>query len=943
MSLIYNVIFNSGTANEFNYEATDANIEGIKIINSDQSYYQTASVQIDGISSTEEDLLDINNTVIININNDRVFDGYVNRIRTSIAGTKVYDIQAIGRTYDLWRFVTSSSVSFTNKYTSYIVSSLVHTYCSGNGFYVTPPVLGPTSGSFINYVEFPNMEIGSCIGRMAQLDGYTFYVGSDAVLNYYKPVTTVQFTIGESDIIEMSPYEISDDSMKNDVLVIGSVEYEKFSEKIKNPIGYHYISGTRVGGSDGKYIAQRITIPSDLHTDWLSSIKFYLDRSIGDNTPYYLKGGIRKDDSGSPSSNASIFPTSNVYPSSDALKFIGTDVMSPPDWTPYYTYSSPESFPITGGQTIWLVFNYDGATESKYWKLAYAELLIPEYGDPITYDPNFTETWNYGGKEYGDVGYDAGNQHIYFCASSIGYAANETFDNDGSRRYRNFGITGGGVTDDTMYFLISANIELYWSGSSVGNIQTTPNEKYNPRLMIGVFDPTSPDGSDYNPMMGLEFNLYEGETTTTYITKDTYIDQEFPNTNYGDNQYMEVKNELNKSRRVLVQVDLSDLSDIDAVEGILKLIIYGFFGGMVHDVHRITESWSEDTVTWNNQPTYDPVPTYTCIVPYFPDISFDVTSDIINFMNGTYTNYGWLIKHPSEDYPHDRPPRRIFYSSDYGMDTIKHPRVTITQACKGVRPFLADDITYSSPANPQYSHGDWELTGSKTYKCQLDGTNFLFYIDGVLRQTWDISDVTLDGNYKFGAGNVYDWSGFRIQLIDSASGSIGDTYNLSRISGNITYLKVVGSEDYLSTSTNSGQTWTNDTEKHLLYSVGWNYDNVKGTATDTTSINKYGTHFYKVSEDLLTTYVDCDNYAQRLVDTYKSGVATGTLIIDGRTDVDIKSKFRLSGTNLGLDKDLTITQYTYTVGKDGFTTEIAYGEAPYDIARKISELENEVF
>jgi len=1139
MSLKYDVIFQSGQTDQFKYE-TYSNVSDINITKSDQSYYQSTTLTLYDISQDDEDSLDINNTLKIYIDDDIIFDGYVNRVKRSIAGKRKYTIQAIGRTYDLWRFTTSSTTSFTNKYTSYIVSSLVSDYCSGNGYVVYPPKIGPASGSFIDYVELFDMEIGSCVGRMAQFDGYSFFVDEDGILNYYEPKETEQFTVTESDIIKMSEIDESDDSMKNDILVLGSVQYEKFSEKLSAPDGYIYISGTATDGGDGRYIAQKITVPDDLHADKISSIKLYIDRSIGDNTPYYLKGSITKDNDGEPSSNVELYPGICFYASSDSLKFIGTDVIAPPDWTSYYTYSSPESFPISGGQAIWLVFNYDGASSDKWWKLGYGEFNTIEYGAPnneIDFDPNFTETfkwpstgasaeryeyydsgddayvetaiysqhycqtftvgtvgdcdtfifsgvaikgylvkcdgdeeitfslttldedgkpdtilsqqsavvgkgdqpgdfpsslsnvdWYYIGFEdrikldggssyaikvsgnwsvaageqlywavdssspsyaggtcrlyvtlppniwtdtgydamfkisglqvghkYGDVGYDDGDQHIYFHVSSIGYAELYEFSNEGSRRYRDFGISSGGVTSDLPYFVISANINSYWSGNQDTSFPKYEEYgKYNSRLMIGIFDPTSPNGLDYNPMIGLEFDLqnyYQYETYYyDYVTDDVRVFGEYPDSTYGGTYYTVIgTSAFDKISRTLIKFDLSELpSDIEIIYAYvsMKVIICGpGADDQPIDIHRNTESWDESTVTWNNAPAYDATPTTliygaeSTIDPTTRWTTFDVTEDVRDFVNGIETNYGWTFKAETE--PGDMNSYNVYNTKEASTDK---PRFNVCyRKWRRVKPFLSTDITDSSPSLPQYRAGDWEVTGAKSYKCQILGTNFLFYIDGVLEQTWDISNITLDGNYKFGDGNVYNWSGFRIQLIDTTSGNTGEVFNFAGISGNINYIEVGTATDHLSVSDDSGQTWTNHEDKHLIYSVGWNYDNVRGTATDDDSIATYGKHFYKVSEELLTTHVDCENYAQRLLETYSGTASVGNLTINGNPDINIRSKFRLSGSNLNVDENLIIAQYTHSINKDGFTSEISYGEAPYDIARKIANLEGTVY
>jgi len=1145
----YSVIFNSGQGTQFEYEP-GGNVDYFTITNSDQSYYQNASLRIHNLSTDNEGYLDLNNTLKIYIDNELEFDGYVNRIQKSLEGVRVYDIQAIGRTYDLWRFITSSNTKYNSKYSSYIVSSLVHDYCSGNGVYISPPKIGSTLGSYINEITFSDMEIGSCIGRMAQMDGYSFFVDSDKVLNYYQPKLSPQFTVDESDVIEMSPHEKSDDSMRNSILVIGSVEYEKYSENTESPDGYYYISGHNKSDgaiSDATYIAQRMKIPNNLHFDRLSSVKLYVDRSSGDNTPYYLKGSIRKDDDGSPSSNSTIFPVSNAFVSSDSMKFIGTDIMSPPDWTPYYSYPNPDSIDISGGQTIWLVFNYDGASSDKYWKLAYSNLSNLSYGeDPdgnglkITNDPNLvgtlsapysgsipykkmeglgdkscgkcgntsywiggeygilgptnrmygttftvgtiadnsryllsgvsiycfisglngdeiikqviytlddddkpkdvlitkslavgegdvmpsggindadwfwfpfsTNTYLEGGRKYalvysgqtsgstaaytfaedrafnipvsssfsdpyvggklyrinsaqdsntgeldstyiyfnisstaypynyGSIDYDSSHEHIIFHVSSVGLSPQDGYTS-GSIRYKEFGITGGGITTDLGEFIISCNIENYTGGNYTSQPKSDAYEKYHSKLIFGLFDPTSPGGNDYNPTMGFEFNLDLSSQrkliyneTTTVGTQGFYGAYWHAQTFTSDfpfiltDLYSYTKKMLGGTITFWAFIEKTDASHHPDGNPLASGSVTTSNGNFLFHRHNmnnniyISANMEYAIVLKCEHGDTSNCPAYGKNInvsnPY-EDGSCYVTTD-----GGS----SWQLYTSWASWPasYDDMPFKLYGFVD-----------------KAVRPVLCTNIDDSTPQNPQYVTGDWFATGAKTYKCQLDGSNFLFYIDGSLKQTWDVSNVTLNGNYKFGAGNEYDWSGFRFILVDGAgckysSGTIGE------ISGNIKYISVPATDLILSRSTDSGQTWTNDSSKHLLYSIGWNYDNVRGEAESDT-IDKYGKHFYKVNENLLNTYVDCENYAERLMDTYQSGISTGEITIDGRTDVDIKTKFRYSGTNLDLKDKFVISQYEQIFDKDGFRTKIIYGEAPYDIARKVANLESEVY
>ena len=119
------IIFNSGTASQQTITDT-SNIYYLDITNSDQTYYQNARLQLSNISG-----LSIGDTAMILINDSLEFDGYISRQTLLPAGTKLYDLQLIGRTYDLWRFTTDSDATYSKKTTNYIISSMISAYASG--------------------------------------------------------------------------------------------------------------------------------------------------------------------------------------------------------------------------------------------------------------------------------------------------------------------------------------------------------------------------------------------------------------------------------------------------------------------------------------------------------------------------------------------------------------------------------------------------------------------------------------------------------------------------------------------------------------------------------------------------------------------------------------------------------------------------------------------
>ncbi len=68
-------------------------------------------------------------------------------------------------------------------------------------------------------------------------------------------------------------------------------------------------------------------------------------------------------------------------------------------------------------------------------------------------------------------------------------------------------------------------------------------------------------------------------------------------------------------------------------------------------LHRVTGGWSETTITWQNQPPYDPAEiSRACVGDSFALgwKAFDVTSLVRSWLDGTVVDYSFVIKDPNE-------------------------------------------------------------------------------------------------------------------------------------------------------------------------------------------------------------------------------------------------------------------------------------------------------
>jgi len=261
MTLTYDIYLNSGLANLNHYSEGD-NISEISIENSNQDYFQNGFISLFDVPSSQR----IGDTVLIKINDVNQFSGYVARKEQEIrAGKLTYTYQLVGKTYDLWRYHTGVSALYTGS-TGYIASSLVADYCtgiSGGGVWLSGVTI-------TNELDLSNTKVGDAIVRLSEMDGYKFYVDNTNNLQYYAPETgKYDFTIIESDIIDMSPIEEADEDLVNDVLIIGGSDYSTKTEVSLTHPSYSALPS-------GTLIAQKFLSKGTL----LSAVDVYLGRTI---------------------------------------------------------------------------------------------------------------------------------------------------------------------------------------------------------------------------------------------------------------------------------------------------------------------------------------------------------------------------------------------------------------------------------------------------------------------------------------------------------------------------------------------------------------------------------------------------------------------------------------------------------------------------------------
>lgn len=143
---------------------------------------------------------------------------------------------------------------------------------------------------------------------------------------------------------------------------------------------------------------------------------------------------------------------------------------------------------------------------------------------------------------------------------------------------------------------------------------------------------------------------------TVTAAADAHVDESLPDTNDGSATSLRVRSfDTQRNARLLVHFDLSSCA-IPAGASVQAATLDLYLSAAPassrdHDAYRVTDAWSESTVTWNSQPTLagsatDGAATGTVAGA---TVSWDLTADVTAFVAGSATNHGWLVRDRVED------------------------------------------------------------------------------------------------------------------------------------------------------------------------------------------------------------------------------------------------------------------------------------------------------
>ena len=159
--------------------------------------------------------------------------------------------------------------------------------------------------------------------------------------------------------------------------------------------------------------------------------------------------------------------------------------------------------------------------------------------------------------------------------------------------------------------------------------------------------------------------------STSTAESDAFVNQASANSTNGTGATMDIQSSNAANRRIYIRFDLTKCrTAIPAAASVKSATLRLYVSAIpavcrTEDIFRVTASWSETTITWNNQPfgtsvnnpptaqrtsaiTIGGAPCQNTATGTYVN-GWDVTADLAAFVAGSATNYGWMLRDDTEN------------------------------------------------------------------------------------------------------------------------------------------------------------------------------------------------------------------------------------------------------------------------------------------------------
>ncbi|ESU71177.1 hypothetical protein T260_15140 [Geobacillus thermopakistaniensis] len=265
-------------------------------------------------------------------------------------------------------------------------------------------------------------------------------------------------------------------------------------------------------------------------------------------------------------------------------------------------------------------------------------------------------------------------------------------------------------------------------------------------------------------------------------SKDTYVDSYSPNATPYNASFARFGYYLNNSQkyRAYLQFDVSQIpAGAVVTSALLGLQISGESNNAPYSylIHRVTSSWSQTNLSWNNQPSFDT----TTSIQYDTtgsildtNISIEIKDFVNLWLSGT-PNYGIVIKDKVEGgYSW-----KEFCTSEHSTVSYR-PKLTITYNLPPTAPTVTapnGGETWNAQHTITWSPATDQDDPSSTEKIYNNTENGIFYINS---GDWVSQEFTIDKDYGYLSSVRMTFASInggvvKISLTNSVGGQPGST------------------------------------------------------------------------------------------------------------------------------------------------------------------------
>ncbi len=176
---------------------------------------------------------------------------------------------------------------------------------------------------------------------------------------------------------------------------------------------------------------------------------------------------------------------------------------------------------------------------------------------------------------------------------------------------------------------------------------------------------------------------------TQYADHDAYVSAENPTGNYNTTELLvsDERGDATKYFRTYIQFSLPTLAANEVVDSAYMYItadVINDLDGVPNNndvyLHQVTQTWNENTVTWDSQPNFDGTNDLASFTANLENHTYEINvfTSVNNWLTGVWTNYGYLLEADLGTTEDINELIAYFYADESGTAIDNKPHLVIT-------------------------------------------------------------------------------------------------------------------------------------------------------------------------------------------------------------------------------------------------------------------------